>query len=137
MRTQNMTKNDKNKDSDFIFQVPKIDDSLASEYYTIIDKEDYLDENNNPRIKADSDPRICAKKIISNSKLKFLIKIDNSGKFYNPLSPVSSIKNLKLMSSISLEHKFKEVNYKTFDMYISFLRSKNQAWLNNAEREDF
>ena len=29
--------------------------------------------------------------------------------------------------------KFKEVNFKIFNMYIHFLRTKNISWLNNAE----
>jgi hypothetical protein len=31
--------------------------------------------------------------------------------------------------------KFKDVNYKTFDLYVNFLKTKNVAWLHNAERE--
>jgi len=30
---------------------------------------------------------------------------------------------------------FKQVNAKVFEMYLTFLRTKNRAWLTNAERE--
>jgi hypothetical protein len=33
------------------------------------------------------------------------------------------------------EFNFKKVNSKVFDLYLSFLRTKNIAWINNANRE--
>ena len=33
------------------------------------------------------------------------------------------------------EYNFSKVNQRVFDMYLNFLRTKNIAWLNNAERE--
>lgn len=112
---------------------------LNNEFYSFIGDEDFLDENNNPRIESETNKKIIAKKIYkSDGRIKFLVKIDNSGRFFNPRSPVSSIKNTKLLQTISLsQDKFKEISSKAFTLYLNFLRSRNEAWLSNAEREDF
>jgi len=126
------------KDNSFIFSQDGPNKSvLINQYYTLVGQEDFIDDDNNPRIKNDADDRVLAKKIVQN-KLKHLIKIDNAGKFYNPLSPISSIKPIKILQTISIPgSRFKEVNKTVFNMYLNFLRSKNIAWINNAEREVF
>lgn len=126
------------KDNSFIFSQGGTDKPvLSNQYYTLVGQEDFIDDENNPRIEKDSDDRVLAKKT-SQNKLKYLIKIDNAGKFYNPLSPISSIKPIKILQTISVsDSRFKEVNRTVFNMYLNFLRSKNIAWINNAEREVF
>lgn len=105
--------------------------------YTIIDQHNFIDNDNNPRLSEDSN-RVYAKKIIKNNTQKYLIKVDNTNKFYNPLSPVSSIKPTKILQTISIpKNQFKQVNQEIFSMYLNFLRSKNEAWLHNAERENY
>jgi hypothetical protein len=122
---------------DFIFSRNQNSNTYSELFYTIINDNDFLDDDNNPRRYKD-DNKVYAKKIITNKSTKFLVKIDNSNKLYNPLSSVSSIRSTKIPQSIALpENKFKQVSENVFSMYIHFLRSKNEAWLNNAERENF
>jgi hypothetical protein len=131
-------KDQNEKVNNFIFSSnKKTTDAPTSQYYTLIGQEDFIDDDNNPRIEKDNDNRVLAKKTVQN-KLKYLIKLDNAGKFYNPLSPISSIKPIKILQTISIsDSRFKEVNQTVFNMYLNFLRSKNIAWINNAEREVF
>lgn len=126
------------KDNSFIFSQDGLNKSISTnQYYTLVGQEDFIDDDNNPRIKNDSDDRVLAKKTVR-TKLKYSIKIDNAGKFYNPLSPISSVKPIKILQTISIPNsRFKEVNKTVFNMYLNFLRSKNIAWINNAEREVF
>lgn len=138
-----MKKKQKNKakiktEMDFSVQNNGLKQETSRELYTIIEQEDFLDDNNNPRVNSENDKRIMAKKIKNHNKIKYLIKLDNSGKFYNPMSPISSIRPTKILQTISLtEDRFKEVNEISFNMYLNFLRSKNTSWINNAERESF
>ena len=105
--------------------------------YTIIDQHNFIDDDNNPRLSKNSN-RVYAKRITKNNTQKYLIKVDNTNKFYNPLSPVSSIKPTKILQTISIpKNQFKQVNQEIFSMYLNFLRSKNEAWLHNAERESY
>ena len=127
----------KPEENNFIFsQKQSSKPTQNNQYYTLVGQEDFIDDENNPRLKQD-DNRVLAKKTLQN-KLKYLIKLDNAGKFYNPMSPVSSVKPIKILQTISIsDTRFKEVNQTAFNMYLNFLRSKNIAWINNAEREVF
>lgn len=127
----------KPEENNFIFsQKQSSKPTQDNQYYTLVGQEDFIDDENNPRLKQD-DNRVLAKKTLQN-KLKYLIKLDNVGKFYNPMSPVSSVKPIKILQTISIsDTRFKEVNQTAFNMYLNFLRSKNIAWINNAEREVF
>lgn len=126
-------------DNTFVFSAKNSPETAEQNnlYYTLIGGEDFIDEENNPRLSEDNESAVMAKKVIKN-KTKYLIKTDNTGKFYNPLSPISSIRPIKILQTISVpDSRFKEVNKTVFNMYLNFLRSKNIAWINNAEREVF
>lgn len=140
MKKQNPRREQKENlnDDTFIFSSNKSnlipDETIL---YTIIDQHNFIDNDNNPRLSEDSN-LVCAKKITKNNTQKYLIKVDNTNKFYNPLSPVSSIKPTKILQTISIpKNQFKQVNQEIFSMYLNFLRSKNEAWLHNAERESY
>jgi hypothetical protein len=86
------------------------------------------------------DDKVYAKKIQrSDASLKYLIRLDPSAKLFNPLSiydqtdkrPITEFLN----SVCRTNKKFKEVNSKTFELYLKFLSTKNISWLHNAERE--
>ena len=110
-------------------------DTNQTEYYTVIGQHKFLDNDKNPRLDKESD-KVFAKKIISNNKSKFYIKVGTYGKIYNPIGLYSEGTENKFLSKIGKRAwEFKEVNNKIFDMYVSFLRTKNIAWINNAERE--
>lgn len=105
------------------------------EYYTIIGQHHFLDNDKNPRVNEVSD-KVFAKKNISDTKIRYYIKVGTYGKIYNPIGLYSEGTENKFLSKIGKRAwEFKEVNNRIFDMYINFLRTKNIAWINNAERE--
>lgn len=106
-----------------------------SKYYTIFGKHDYLDDDQNPRLDKESQ-QAFAKVIINNNKSRFFIKTGTYGKIYNPIGLYSENTHSKFLNRAGKPAwNFKEVNSRVFGMYVSFLRTKNLAWLNNAERE--
>ena len=106
-----------------------------SYFYTIIGKQQFFDNDKNPMIHKEGSESF-AKKIINNNKIKYYIKVGMYGKIYNPIGLFSEGTANKFLARVGKKAwEFKEVNAKVFDMYINFLRTKNIAWLNNAERE--
>ena len=120
----------------YIYSEDKEINTLSEdEYFTVSGLEDYLDINNNPRVTSLEDNKILAKKVTrEDNSTKYSIKIDSNGKIYNPVSMYVD-KESFLDKFCRGSEKFKEVNFKIFNMYIHFLRTKNLAWINNAERE--
>lgn len=120
---------------DNLFRISKKDDILPSfTYYTILGKQDYIDTNGFPVI-ADKEKSLAYTKDI-NGETQYFLKVGLYGKVYNPMGLYSEGKSNKFMAKIGKnEYNFTRVNRKVFDMYLNFLKSKNIAWLNNAERE--
>lgn len=124
---------------DFIF-VP--DEKRASQgtdcFFCLLKDKDFVDDNNNPRSKTEQGTKVLAKiKHKPNGVSKYLIRIDASKKLFNPTLDLPEIKNIKMLHSISGQQmQFKEVNKKTFDLYLMFLKTDNPSWIFNAERED-
>lgn len=108
-------------------------------YYGSIKAYDFIDADNNPRISDEQDSRILAKiKTKNNGLPKYLIRINNFKKIYDPNIDMSENKiSENLFQDDNTSVNFKEVNKKTFDLYLSFLRTMNISWIRNAEREDF
>ncbi|NDB60183.1 hypothetical protein EB001_17290 [bacterium] len=103
--------------------------------YCLIGNQDKFDSEKYP-IRLKDDHLVLAKKVTSEHSTKFYIKIGTYGKIFNPIGLYSEGKESKFLSKIGRkEFEFKEVSPKVFDMYLSFLKTKNIAWLNNAERE--
>lgn len=125
----------------FVFHQAKKDSVYqadeAVELYTLFDNHDYVDNNNNPRSKRD-DNRVLAKKIIrDDGSIKYMIKRDGSGKLYNPISIYGDnpSRSSTFLDKTCKDFKFRTVNMKIFEYYVSFLKTKNLSWLYNAERE--
>jgi len=123
--------------SDYIFkQKPtneKVSDAV-NEYYTIFGKHDRLDDNGNPVVSPHSE-EVLAKAIVGDKKTRWL-KVGSHGRIFNPIGMYSEGQQNKFTSrSGKNEYEFRKVNKRVFDMYVNFLRTKNLAWLNNAERE--
>jgi hypothetical protein len=108
-------------------------------FYGIIQNYDFIDKDNNPRINSEQDLRVLAKiKVKNNGQEKFLIKLDNNKKLYNPSSPLPENKKNRLLEQYGADSvPFKEVSKKVFEYYMTFLRTSNPSWIHNAEREDF
>lgn len=104
-------------------------------FYTIFGKHDWLDDEGFPRVNKEA-PDAYAKSISGNTKTKFFVKRGRYGKLYNPIGLYSEgTANKQLRHAGKPEWEFREETEKVFDFYIRFLKTKNSAWLNNAERE--
>lgn len=124
-------------DKQFIFhQSPKELDSKTIEYFTLIGDNDYLDDQERPRSNAENKFTVAKSIQVNKNPAKYYIKVGAYGKIYNPIGLYSEGKNTKFLAKIGKnEYEYREVNQQIFDMYINFLKTKNIAWLNNAERE--
>jgi hypothetical protein len=125
---------------DFIFEAKQnqeVEINKKNEYYCVTGSQEFLDESNNPRVKNEDDSRVLAKRIYRDDGTSRLsIKLSNTGKIQNPLSIFGMEKQTTFLDRVCRsQNKFKEVNMKVFNFYLSFLRTKNVAWLHNAERE--
>lgn len=105
------------------------------ECFTILGSQEYFDDNQHPRL--DDEEKALAKSVsVENNPPRYYIKVGTYGRIYNPIGLYSEGHSEKFLAKIGRKQfEYKEVNKKIFDMYISFLTTKNLAWLNNAERE--
>lgn len=125
--------------NNFIYQPkpdPKNNTKQSDSYYCLNGCGDSLDDNNNSLCKNENNKNICAKKIIrDDNSIKYLIKTGDDRKLYNPISIYGSLQNKNFLESISRnQNSFKEVNSMVFDLYLRFLKTKNVAYLHQAER---
>lgn len=126
---------------DYIFSPRKTTSDELSDieplYFALYGQHDFIDDDGNPRANIDN-KNILAKTSVSDNKNQsyYFLKVGAHGRIFNPIGLYSEGKQLKFMSKIGKnEFEFKKVNKKVFDLYLNFLRTKNIAWLNNAERE--
>lgn len=139
MRQEKTQQTRKLKMDNFIFSAKKTDTKdkdLSDEFYTISGTSDYLDTEGNPRLNEENQ-KVCAKKLYrADGSHRFYIRLANNNSVYNPISLYGDEKpNTFLDRVVRSGFKFKEVNEKVFNMYLGFLKTKNAAWLHNAERE--
>lgn len=103
-------------------------------YYTIFGNHSSLDEENNPLTESKEQSLAYIKYAANESQ--YYIKVGLHGKVFNPIGLFSEGKQNKFLAKVGKnEYNFAKVNSKVFNMYLNFLRTKNIAWLNNAERE--
>lgn len=103
-------------------------------FYTIFGDHEELNDKGDPVVS--SQEKALAYSRISSKNKQFYIKVGLYGKIYNPIGLYSEGKSNKFLSKVGKqEYNFVKVNNKVFDMYLQFLKTKNIAWLNNAERE--
>jgi hypothetical protein len=112
------------------------------EYFTVLGSQEYLDNDKNPRITTDNN-KVLAKRIhyynsekqIVKSKTRHLIKVGAHGRIYNPIGLYTEGRANVVNKKIGREEfRMKEVNENTFNLYLSFLRTKNPGHLTLAER---
>ena len=110
--------------------------SNVTTYYTIIGKHDALSEDGFPIVSEKSND-IYAKMVIANNRIKYFIRTDSRGYAYNPMGMfVNERASVHTKELKGIKDKiFAEVNQKSFNYYIQFLKTKNVAWYRNAERE--
>jgi hypothetical protein len=115
----------------------KLNQDSNNVYYCLAGLGDHQDSEGYDVCNDDNDKRVLAKKLFRvNGTIKYLIKTAEDKKLYNPLSIYDNKDNKKFLETISRnQNSFKEVNYTSFHLYLRFLKTKNVAYLNNAERE--
>jgi hypothetical protein len=105
------------------------------EYYTLFGQHEYLDDKNFPRLE-DGTGDVLAKSITLGDNTRYFLKLGSHGKIYNPIGMYSEGTSNKFLSKIGKKAwEFKSVSPRVFELYTNFLKTKNIAWLRNAERE--
>ena len=121
---------------DSIFKMDQNKTEIISEYtrYVLFGEHDDIDFEGNP---ITDDEKKCLAYIKNlNGDKQYYLKIGPHGKIYNPIGLYSEGKSNKFLSKVGKqEYNFTKINSRVFNMYLNFLRTKNLAWLNNAERE--
>jgi len=83
----------------------------------------------------ENSPVAYAKRVNNEGKIIYYVKQDKYGNLYNPNGLYSErTENRNTRHAAGQQWKFRETDKKTFDYYVKFLKTKNEAWLNNAER---
>ena len=110
-----------------------MDEETKTIYYTSMGNEDSRDSEDNPVC---VDPEVALAKKVYRKQLTYYIRIGNDGKIYNPHGLFSEGSHNKFLKRLGKpQWKFTKVGHKVFSMYLNFLKTKNVAWLNNAQRE--
>jgi hypothetical protein len=105
------------------------------EFYTVLGQQEFTDSNGYSRVTEKSD-HIYAKAINAEGETKYFVKCNRYGKLFNPSGMFTEGNHKRFNKMIgSNEFNFKRVNLRIFELYTSFLKTRNVAWLNNAERE--
>lgn len=114
--------------------------------YTMFGRHHFIDPQNNPIlvdkdgvVAEDNDLTFAKKKISENDgSTRYFVKTGSSGRLFNPSDMYAEGTHARFNSKRGeAEWKFKEVNKKVFEYYLAFLRTKNQAFFQCAEREIF
>lgn len=111
-------------------------DTSTYQRFTLFGQHENLDGDGNPVTSKEKNTYAYVKTNKTTDKQNYFIKVGLYGKIYNPIGLYSEGKANKFLSKVGKnEYNFSKVNQRVFDMYLNFLRTKNIAWLNNAERE--
>ena len=115
--------------------------------YTKSGDQDFIDDNNNPRLNTEND-KVYAKAIkdkqskdLTNKApmgFTYYVKADPNKNLYNPTelySIQSKIPKSFLNKVCKSELMFIEVSESIFTQYLNFLKTSNQQWLIKAQRE--
>ena len=133
-----------NKDGEHIFIINKDKDPEELErketVYTMIGNQDYV-ENEYPCLEltsteAEESPDAHAMSIEIGNRVKYYAKRGRHGKLFNPIGMYSEgMASKRLGHAGKLEWRFIEIKKRAFEFYRDFLKTRNLAYLNNAERE--
>lgn len=119
---------------DFYIKQPN-EKQIEEEYFCFTGNEEFVDEQNLPRISSPSD-KVMAKRVkLSDKQYKYYVRMGFDQKLYNPNNPLNASKNYIELNRNSELLKFKLVNELTFIYYTKYLSTNNNIWLIKAERE--
>jgi hypothetical protein len=126
------------------FKVNSTDNT--SLYYTTLQYQEYEDDQEFSRTTKDSD-KVFAKAIknglsrdISSQEsfqYRYYVRLESNKKLYDPFPKYSfsDNKNSFVDKVCKPNNSFKEVNKSLFDKYINFLKTENNQWYTQANRE--
>lgn len=134
---------------DEVFTIKPSKAENKSALYCLVGNEDFIDDDGNPRINSEDNPKIMAKSVANKPskhmgttdkmQLRFYIRTKQNNIIYNPVTIESKVKDKETFDFINNTCKggisFTEVSQSIFDKYVSFLKTKNTRWLNAAQRE--
>jgi hypothetical protein len=104
-------------------------------FFTLSGKEDLIDEDGYPILTSNKVDLICAKLNSDGDHHRYFVRRDGDGSFYNPSGLYSEGYMTRTGRRVSKpELDFRTVNKNVFYLYLQFLKTKNEAWLRNAER---
>ena len=110
--------------------------------YTFSGEEDLKDELGYPMVDIKkvkdvfTDYKVFALKVVIGNSIKYFVKRGKFGKLFNPIGLYSEGTARKYNNHAGKpEWTLQQTNKKVFDFYINFLKTKNPAWIINADRE--
>ena len=112
--------------------------------YTFKGEHDFENEDGYPMIELEDEDidnlfslaDAYALKIKKGKRTEYYVKRGRHGHLYNPIGMYTEgTKNNQMRHAGRPEWRFETTNKKVFDYYTNFLKTKNTAWLRNAERE--
>ena len=110
----------------------------TTEVFTIKGNQTFLDDNDYHRLNDDQENsyNAFAKKVTRGQRTKYYVKRGRHGRLFNPIGLYSEgTAKKQLRHAGKPEWEYKETTAQVFNKYIKFLKTRNVAWLNNAERE--
>lgn len=126
---------------DFIFRTDKTRNKTSTnedpnKYYTYFGEQEWIDDSGYSRVDKDSD-KIYAQSVPNeHGTMHYFVKANKYGKLFNPTGMYTEGHHKRFNKVLGAqEFQFKKVNLRVFELYTSFLKTKNTAWLSNAERE--
>ena len=137
-----MTKTNKNLDDMHIIYPDKTNENSQriETIYTMIGTQDHL-ESDYPCLsltsaQAEESADAYAMKIQIGKRTKYYAKTGRHGRLFNPIGMYSEGTAAKKLGHAGrLEWRFIEIGERVFYFYRDFLKTRNLAYLNNAERE--
>jgi hypothetical protein len=81
--------------------------------------------------------KITAKSYIKDNSSDFFVKVNQNNQIYNPTDSLylqDSLRSARQQGMATTPYKFIRITLEGFDYYLSFLRTKNSAFLKQAER---
>ncbi len=115
---------------------PKVEHDIVN--YTIKGKETSLDNTGNPVLSYNTEKKddlVFARKYCT-MPARYYVRMSRLNRMYNPFDMYNSGNSNKEQMKLGRPTwKLKEVSKLVFDLYVAFLRTKNEANLLNAERQ--
>lgn len=104
---------------------------MTEEFFTLFGKHDFMSDDL-PRA-SDKKKALAYRVPNLNNKYSYYVKVNNENNLFNPFGTFEQFKNQTAFDRN--KKQFKEVNQKAFELYLSFLKTRNNVFLLQARRE--